>query len=266
MDKEKQKCPYCSRKVNYKTRLLEHGEAEHDCPHCNKTSKITQNSNIWILLIICCMVAVFIMIFYFTSANSIQDAYDDEGKFAFLIALFFGKSKEIKWMIWELIPFAVFFFVSPVYIEFSPLKRFMEQTPSNIDLSVPVRNSSARGDKPTGRTRNIPKAQTASFKGVYEDISSSSETVDKTRAFRMSDMVQSGEISSDKMTDVTTSHSSKSDSYSSDVPLRRVHHEQVREYTPRGERVRTETPAQRSDSPRDKRPAQSKNFSANRKF
>ncbi len=265
MDKEKQKCPYCSRKINYKTRLLEHGEAEHECPHCNKTSKITQNSNIWILLIICCMVAAFILIFYFTSSKSIQNAYDDDGKFGFLVALFFGKAKEIKWMIWELIPFAAFLFISPLFIEFAPLKRFMEQTPSSIDLSVPVRSSS-RGEKPTGRTRNIPKAQTASFKGVYEDISSSSGRVDETRAFRMSDMVRTGEISSDEVTDVTPVSRSKSDSYSSDVPLRRVNHEQVREYTPRSERIHTEAPAQKNQNIRDKKPPQGGNYSANRKF
>ncbi len=264
MDKEKQKCPYCSRKISYKTRLIEHGDAEHDCPHCNKTSKITQNSNIWILLILCSLVALFIMIFYFTSAKSIQNAFEDEGKFAFLVALFFGKAKEIKWMIWELIPFAVFLFVSPVFIEFLPLKRFMEQTPSNIDLSVPVRTSTARSDKPTGRTRNIPKAQTSSFTGVYEDISSSSGNVDRTRAFRMSDMVSSGET--DEITDVTPASTSKSDSYSSDAPLKRVHHEQVREYTPKSERIRTESPAQQTPPQRDKKPTQNGNYSGNRRF
>ena len=260
MNKERQKCPYCSRKINYTSRLLEHGEAEHDCPHCNKTSKITQNPNIWILLILCSIVAIFIMIFYFTSANVIQNAYNNEEKYAFLVALFFGKSKEIKWMIWELIPFIAFFFLSPLYIEFLPLKRFMEQTPSNIDLSVPV-SSSSRGDKPTGRTRNIPKPHTTSFKGVYEDISSSSDGVDKTRAFRMSDMEQP-----EKMTDVSHVSTSKSESYSSDVPLRRVNHEQVREYTPRAERGSSETPASKPQPQRDKKPAQNKNFSGNRKF
>lgn len=264
MDKDKQKCPYCSRKISYKTRLLEHGEAEHDCPHCNKTSKISQNSNIWILLILCSLVAVFIMIFYFSSAKSIQSAFDDEGKFAFLVALFFGKGKEIKWMIWEMIPFAAFLFLSPLFIEFLPLKKFMEQTPSNIDLSVPVRTSDIRSDKPTSRTRNIPKAQTASFKGVYEDISSSSEGVDKTRAFRMSDMAQPEEA--DKMTDVTHRSASKSDSYSSDTPLIRVSREQVREYTPKADRIKTETPYSNTAQQRDKKPTQNGNYSGNRRF
>ncbi len=266
MDKEKQKCPYCSRKINYKVRLLEHGEAEHECPHCNKTSKITQNSNIWILLIICSMIAVFIMIFYFTASKSIQGAYDDEGKFAFLVALFFGKAKEIKWMIWELLPFAAFFFISPLFIEFLPLKRFMEQTPSSIDLSVPTRNTSAKSERPTGRTRNIPKAQTTSFKGVYEDISSSSESVDKTRAFRMSDMMNNEDYLSDSVTNVTPMSTSKSDSYSSDVPLKRVNHEQVREYTPKADREKAEKTVQRTQTPRETKPTQNGNYSGNRRF
>lgn len=264
MNKEKNKCPYCSRKIDYKTRLLEHGNAEHDCPNCNKTSKISQNSNIWILLIMCCMVAVFIMIFYFSAANSIQNIYEDEGKLGLLVALFFGKAKEIKWMIWELIPFAVFFFISPVYIEFLPLKRFMEQTPSKIDLSVPVRSAPAKGDKPTGRTRNIPKSQTGTFSGVYEDISSSSGAVDRTRAFRMSDIQE--EASKD-VTDVSSYTTSKSDSYSSDAPLRKVqHHEQVREYTPKAERIQREEAPVKTASQPAKKPAQTSNYSGNRKF
>lgn len=265
MNKEKQKCPYCSRKIEYKTRLLEHGNAEHDCPNCNKTSKISQNPNIWILLILCSMVALFIMIFYFSAAKSIQSIYEDEGRFAFLVALFFGKAKEIKWMIWELIPFAVFFFVSPAFIEFTPLKRFMEQTPSKIDLSVPVRTSSANGDKPTGRTRNIPKTQTGSFNGVYEDISSSSGSVDRTRAFKMSD-IEAEDKTSEKMTDVSAYTTSKSDSYSSDVPLKKVqHHEQVREYTPKADRIQREGVPQKT-AVQNKKPAKTANYSGNRKF
>lgn len=258
---DKNKCPYCNRKISYTTRLLEHGDAEHDCKNCNKTSKITQNPKIWALFLLCSIFALLIMIFYFSLSKSIQYAFDYEDKYAFLVALFFGKGKEIKWMIWELIPFAVFFFVSPVYIEFKPLKRFMEQTSPEIDLSVPV--SSQRSDKPTGRTKNIPKTQTTSFKGVYEDISSSSEGVDKTRAFRMSDMA-SEEV--DSVTDVTPPRTSKSDSYSSDAPLKRVNHDQVREYTPRSERPAETPPARPERKPENKKTTPSGNYSGNRKF
>lgn len=262
MDNDKKKCPYCNRKISYTTRLLEHGDAEHDCKSCKKASKITQNPKIWALLFLCCMFAVFIMIFYFSFSKSIQYAFDYEDKYGFLVALFFGKGKEIKWMIWEMIPFMVFFFVSPVYIEYRPLKRFMEQTASNIDLSVPV-SSSQRSDRPTGRTRNIPKSQTTSFKGVYEDISSSSGNVDATRAFRMSDVLSEG---SEGVEDVTPQRTVKSDSYSSDAPLKRVNHEQVREYTPRSERTVKATPAEQQRKPAEKKSTQSGNYSGNRKF
>ena len=258
---DKKKCPYCNRKISYTTRLIEHGDAEHDCPNCNKTSKITQDSRIWALLLLCSIFALFILIFYFSFSKSIQYAFDYEDKYAFLVALFFGKAKEIKWMIWELIPFAVFFFVSPVYIEYRPLKRFMEQTSPKIDLSVPV--SSRRSDKPTGRTRNIPKAQTTSFKGVYEDISSSSGNVDRTRAFRMSDIASE---ETEGFTDVTPQKTSKSDSYSSDAPLRRVNHEQVREYTPRSERPAETPPAKPEKKTDDKKTQPNGNYSGNRKF
>ena len=60
---DKKKCPYCNRKISYTTRLIEHGDAEHDCPNCNKTSKITQDSRIWALLLLCSIFALFILIF-----------------------------------------------------------------------------------------------------------------------------------------------------------------------------------------------------------
>lgn len=258
---DKKKCPYCNRKISYTTRLLEHGDAEHDCKSCNKTSKITQNPKIWGLLLLCSMFALFVLIFYFSFSKSIQYAYDYEEKYAFLVTLFFGKSKEIKWMIWELIPFAVFFFVSPVYIEYRPLKKFMEQTSPKIDLSVPV--SSQRSERSSSRTRNIPKTQTTSFKGVYEDISSSSGKVDETRAFRMSDMISE---EADSVTDVTPQKTSKSDSYSSDAPLKKVNHDQVREYIPRSERPAETPPARPERKPENKKNTSSGNYSGNRKF
>lgn len=255
MNKDKFKCPYCMRKIGYGTRLMEHSKGEHTCKHCQKVSTVKQDSYIWILLIICSVVSLFIMIFYLTSGNAIQNLYDEQGKMKLLVALFFGELMIIKWIFWEIVPFIVFYFVSPVFLEFVPQKRFMEQTQTKIDLSVPIMSSAKV--KTDSKTRNIP-IQRTEFSGVYEDISSSSTGMDKTRSFSVTDTAQN-------LTDVNKERITKSQSYSSDTPLVRVSHdtpavkdEDIKEYVPVKERVKT--------APQKEKPTPSGNYSGNRKF
>lgn len=272
MSRGKKKCPYCQRKVDYGTRLVEHGKGEHTCSHCQKVSKITQNFNIWMLLVFCLIGAAFIMVFYFVSAEGIEAAYREDGTGKILMTLFFGETKEIKWILWELVPFIVFFFVSPVFIELTPMKRYMEQT-SSIDLSVPTRTSTDKGQRPSSKTRVIPKAQETEFRGAYEDISSSSGT-DSTRAFTISGADSKENTTEAEYTDVTTRSTSKSESYSSDVPLRKMTREaslfetydDVREYVPKSER-KGNVASGRSDNTSNvsKKPSNG-NYSGNRKF
>ncbi|MBR2723967.1 MAG: hypothetical protein IKB72_00800 [Ruminococcus sp.] len=273
MNKESKRCPYCSRKVNYWRRLLENSKGEHTCKNCKKISNIKQNPVIWITLILCCLFALFILIFYFSSAKSIQNTYDDTGKMKFLVKLFFGDLKEVKWILWEIFPFIVFYFISPFFIEFSPQKRFMEQTQSKIDLSVPLTNTSSNPKVKTDqRSRNILKVKEPAFSGVYEDISSSSENdMDKTKSFKVSDsseyFKEDKKETTEVMTDINVQKNSVSNSYSSDVPLVKVSHntplvsadEDVKEYVPTKERAKENKPAEQE------KPTQS-NYSANRKF
>lgn len=261
------KCPYCSRKIKYSTRLLEHGNGEHMCSHCNKPSNISQNSKIWSLLIICSLSAAVILLFYLIFGNIVDDAYKDHGTLGFLVFLFFGKAKTVKWIFWELIPFAVFFFMSPKYMEFVPLRRYMEQTPSKIDLTVPNMPVTSESNNRTsdGGTRKIPKVERAVHTGVFEDISSSSqERIDKTRHFDVYSGVSSSE-NEEETVNVTPKSTSKSDSYRSDVPLRKISREVIREveyeeeYIPTRERKPQPTPE------KNQRPTQG-NYSGNRKF
>ncbi len=263
MKKDKFKCPYCGRKIGYGTRLIEHKKGEHTCNHCQKNSNIKQDSYIWILLALCGVFSLFILVFYLSSAEYIQNIYDDSGKMKFLVSLFFGNLMILKWIIWEMIPFVVFYFVSPVFLKFTPQKRFMEQTQTKIDLSVPIVSTSSKS-KADSRTQNILKKQTE-FSGVYEDISSSSSAnMDKTRSFRVSD-AQSSEY-----TDVNKERTSKSQSYSSDAPLIRVSHEPVvpaeeddmKEYVPSKDREKSHSQVKvtvQTEKPKS-------NYSANRKF
>ncbi len=265
MNREKKKCPYCQRKIGYGTKLIEHGKGEHKCSHCQKISKINQSFEIWLLLVFCLIAAAFIMVFYFLSAENIENTFREEGTGKILMTLFFGEAKEIKWILWEMVPFVVFYFLAPLFIEFAPLKRYMEQT-SSIDLSVPTRTPISRGPKPSSKTRVIPKAQETQFSGAYEDISSSSG-VESTRAFSISSDVEETE-DSQEYTEITSTPTSKSQSYSSDVPLKRVTRDipptvtfdDVKEYVPKKEKTEDKTPSA------DGKKTPNGNYSGNRKF
>lgn len=269
MDKERKKCPYCSRKINYGIRLLEHSKGEHICKHCKKISNIKQNPLIWISLLLCCLFALFIMVFYLTASKNIQDTFDDTGKMKFLVNVFFGKFKEVKWIMWEVFPFIIFYFLSPIFIEFSPQKKFMEQTQTSIDLSVPITNTaSVSKSKTEQKTRNIPKIKEPEFSGIYEDISSSSD-IGSTRSFSVndaSDYYKDVKKEDDEnMTDINSQKNSVSRSYSSDTPLIKVSHnyalhndEDIKEYIPTKERVQEKTQGKEKTPPA--------NYSANRKF
>ncbi len=273
MNKDLKRCPYCSRKINYWRRLLEVSKGEHTCKNCKKISNIKQNPIIWIILILCCLFALLIMVFYFSSAKNIQNTFDDTGKMKFLVKLFFGDFKEVKWVLWEIFPFIVFYFVSPLFIEYAPQKRFMEQTQSKIDLTVPFSNTSSTPKVKTETSkRNIPKIKEPAFSGVYEDISSSSSnSIDKTRAFKVSDsseyFKEEKNEKEEVMTDINIQKNSVSNSYSSDTPLIKVTHntpsieteEDVKEYVPTKDRTKETKIA-------EKERLTPPNYSANRKF
>lgn len=262
INKEKLKCPYCSRKVSYAKRFIRKDKGEYICENCNKVSNIKHNSNVWISLIFAAMFSLLILVFYLAAYKGVQGVYDEDGKLGVLVALFFGNAMIFKWILWEILPFAAFYFISPMFVEFYPQKRFMEQTQSKIDLSVPTHITKASKEKSSSNTRNIPKLQTNSFKGIYEDISSSSSSdIDKTRAFRVT--------SSDNLTDVNKERLSKSNSYSSDTPLVKMSREvseytedDIKEYIPSKERIKTVTAVNKTQQ----KEKNNLNYSANRKF
>ncbi len=217
--KSKYLCPYCSRKVKYFTRLVEHNLGEHKCKHCKKKSNISQNKTMWLLLLGAVIFAALIMIFYFVCQKSINRANEETGAYGFLCFLFFGKATVIKWIMWEAVPFLVFYFVSPFFITYKPQQRFVEQTTSSIDLDIPnmpsVNNGATRGID--GGTKIIPKADEGEFVGEFEDISSSSD-IEKTRAFDVNNL-------SNENININNPKNSVSASYSSDTPLKRINHE-----------------------------------------
>lgn len=269
IDKEKRKCPYCSRKVSYGKRFVGKDKGEYKCKNCKKVSNIKHNINIWSVLILAATVSIIIMIFYLAANKGIQRIYDQEGKMGFFVALFFGDAMIFKWILWEMLPFVVFYFCSPAFVEFYPQKRYMEQTQTKIDLSVPSSVSSTAKINTSSSTRNIPKITGEVYTGEFEDISSSSD-IEKTKSFRISDTQKQEENLPVEYADINKERTIKSDSYRSETPLVKVpkaypvkkSEEDIKEYIPQKERINTESDVK---IPAPKNP-QNTNYSANRKF
>ena len=72
------------------------------------------------------------LLFYFAFGNVVQHEFNEDGSYAVLVTLFFGKLKTFKWIFWEILPYLVFFFISPLFINYRhchiDLKRFVVET------------------------------------------------------------------------------------------------------------------------------------------
>ncbi len=286
------KCPYCKRKISYFRRFIEHNMGEHECKHCNKKSNIKQQGLIWALFAICVFFAFAIMLFYLSFSDSIMRENAINGSHATMMKLFFGKFKVVKWFLWEMIPFVLFYFLAPLFIIFTPQQRYMEQTTTSIDLNIPKvpLNNTAGKKEPvvTTNTRVIPK----NSEGSFEDIRSSSDNLEKTRAFDVNDLsnneesdtslrsegisVRRAAFESDKTEEkvnITKPSTSVSNSYRDDSPLRKIPIEErvetkitekapedIKEYVP----SKTTAPTVIRTAKETEKPKG--NYSANRKF
>lgn len=263
----KAKCPYCGRKITYGVRFMERGEGEHICKHCKKPSNIVQDKKIWMLFTVTAIFSVLVLLFYFAFANVIQHGYNTDGSYSVLVALFFGKFKTIKWVLWEILPYLVFFFVSPLFINYGMQKKYAYSSADHIDLGTeflePVNTDSA---PVSGSTRVIPKVGATKVDDDFdfEEISSSSGNLSNTRNFSLKDAV----------TEIDPESYVKTASGGMDAPLKKVERvkpERVEEpqelyrvkVLREQERQRRELEAQAKNMDKS---SQDKNYSANRKF
>ena len=210
----KAKCPYCGKKITYGTRLIECGEGEHYCKHCKKPSNIVQDKKIWMLFTICVIASVLILFFYIAFAKAAQHDFNEDGSYALMVSLFFGKFKTFKWILWELLPYLAFIFISPIFINYQMQKKYAYSTMDSIDLDteyLPPVDTSATG---TDSTRVLPKVGSTKVADDYDfqNISSSSGNISGTRSFNLKDSV----------TEINPESYVKSASGRSDAPLKKV--------------------------------------------
>lgn len=262
----KAKCPYCGKKITYGVRFLERGSGEHMCKSCKKPSNVVQNKYIWLLFAGCVLISIFILMFYFAYSNDIQHAYNADGSHVNLIKIFFGRYKTVKWIIWEIIPYLIFFFVSPLFINYQMQKKYAYTSTDHIDLGtdfIPPVNDEHPVN--TGSTRVIPKVGVTKVNNDYnfEDISSSSGNNGDTRNFNLKDA----------MTQINPEDYVRSASYRSDAPLKKVERVQPKKIEEPQELYRVKVLREQERQKRELEEhaknvdkANDKNYSANRKF
>ncbi len=197
---------------------MEKGNGEHYCKSCKKPSNIVQDKKIWLLFAIVAVFSLIVLMFYFAFSGIVQHAYNTNGEYGTLVALFFGKYKTIKWILWETIPYIVFFFVSPLFVNFQMQKKYAYSSADHIDLGTDfIPPLDTQKTKDSGSTRVIPKVGVTKVEDnhTFENISSSSgKTLSDTKSFSIKSEV----------TEINPESYVKSASYRSDAPLKKVEH------------------------------------------
>lgn len=262
----KAKCPYCGKKITYGTRFMERGEGEHFCKYCKKPSNIVQDKKIWMIFTVSTILSVLVLLFYFAFSNVVQHEYNADGSHVVLVALFLGKLKTFKWIFWEILPYMVFLFVSPIFINYQMQKKYAYNSSDHIDLGTDFLPPINEVEKASGSTRVIPKVGTTKVADDFnfEEISSSSQKISDTRNFNLREAI----------TEIDPESYVKTASSRSNAPLKRVERvkpqdvdepQELYRVKVLREQERQKKELQEQAKNMDKGSAD-KNYSANRKF
>lgn len=100
-------CPYCGRRISYFTTFHEKKRGIHTCTRCKKESKIKTD-----LRLIVAFIAVVLLVIMFIIVWSGSGNYNN----------FLG-------VIITAVILLVFYFLTPLFVRFIPLKKYMEESP-----------------------------------------------------------------------------------------------------------------------------------------
>ena len=154
MSKNIRKCPYCGEEVSYIQALSEINLGEHTCPGCNKNSNISYSKKIYIPTAIVLVFAVAAAFLLF-KLNVIKNI--------------------ILACVIVLIPFAVFYFLTPLYFNLESIGREAARTPV------------ARKRKPANQKKKKEKKENSKvFKEEKEIFGSQGElnSMEKNSSFK----------------------------------------------------------------------------------
>lgn len=107
------KCPYCDKKISYYMGYLERKQGEHSCNKCGKNSTIYYKPVMKIIALLTILISVTIFIIWFLNYSH----------------------NYINGVIAMIIPFIIFIFISPIFINFIPLKihnKFLDEKENKV--------------------------------------------------------------------------------------------------------------------------------------
>lgn len=129
------KCPYCGRRISYLTVFHDKKHGIYECNRCKKESKIKADKKLLISYVILLLLIILYFIFWRSSAF-----YNN----------FLG-------IIPPIIALIAFYFCTPFFIRFVPLKRFLDDIERNTEQEVTTENT-------------IPEKEFIFDKKVFDEI------------------------------------------------------------------------------------------------
>lgn len=206
------KCPYCGRRISYLTTFHEKKHGVYECTRCKKESKVKVDKRLIITFIIVVLLIILYTVFWRTS-----DFYNN----------FLG-------IIPPIIILIVFYFCIPIFINFIPLKRFVD------DIE-------RKKEKDTSIEDPVVKSEFVFDKKIFDEIKNKRQTSSSIEE-RIDKIIEEEEKYVPIIEDVSEAHTSSQqtlkrvnktpvyrDTYSSQV-VQDIPEEDVKQYVPKKEK------------------------------
>ena len=178
------RCPYCGKSVSYFTALVLRRRGEHYCKKCKKESNVHISKTIWVLFFAVLVIALIIL-----------------GYFLFV------SNRENPWfMLYVVIPYFLFFLLSPLFVRLRPKKKFQDSLYDTDMMNAPIIEpdptmaSSARVAPAfiddldmMGDTDYKPTINSEIFNAIKEERKVAADTDGGTKAFSKFENISSSE-------------------------------------------------------------------------
>lgn len=224
------KCPYCGRRISYWNVFNSKSKGIYECKSCNKKSKVKVDKRLIAFFAIICLVILVFMLMW---------------------NMFLGLANNIFGVIIAAVIVFGFYFITPLFVDFVPIKSVLEDNRNKSKGNVEISNSSAEY-KFNREAFDIIKQR----KNKVNTIPSEPNNAVENKVDSLIESIEN-EPYVPIIENVSEAH------FSSEEPLQKVSHTRV---FPKAEGMQVEdVKINRPQQPKKKRPDGSK-FTANRKL
>ncbi len=250
------KCPYCGKRISYVSVYASRRKSEYVCGRCSKESKVIINKSVILIFVVTALIALAIMALW----------------------IFLGLLNNPLGILLVALPFIIFTLLTPKFVYFEPLKKYkksMEAKKAGIEYSDNLITS----ELDDSNTYSFSPVSSSPASSVSSDTGSdfhiNSDVFNKIRAERtaarkkldgndiISDSASMGSVKKDGYVpvkgDISENH------VSTDVPLKKIHSENVHSTVRRNHHYISSEAESESRNVQPKRPDGNR-YSSNRKF